>query len=183
MGGLDNIFKWEFNGIIIGNESVLNLVHTEAQSGGNYTCTVSNFAGIDSAFTTLYVAPYVVTSLDEQVLATNGSTLTILCDSAGFPTPIVHWIDMLNNVVSNSTLLEFNPAMFGDEGLYTCVSSADINGVVYTARNQTTVVGNNLLISFACHSIVVPLFKGTPEISTPIKKNALGPSYIERCIE
>ena len=125
----------------IGNGSTLLVTNIDASSGGSYTCFVSNAAGSDSAYTTLYVAPYIVTPLEEQTLTANGSSVNINCDVAGFPSPIVDWFDMANFRVSLTFLLQFSPVMFGDEGVYRCVSTADINGMTFYATTETTIVG------------------------------------------
>ena len=127
----------------IGNESTLVVMDIDASSGGDYTCTVSNAAGNDSASTTLYVAPYIVTPLEEQTLTTSGSSVNISCDADGFPIPTVRWVDMTNAEVVNTSLLKFNPVMFGDEGLYRCVASAEINGMSFTATDETILVGKH----------------------------------------
>ena len=141
LGGPDNTYLWMMNGDTLGNESTLIVMDIDASSGGNYTCTVSNAAGNDSASITLYVAPYIVTPLDEQSLTASGSNVNINCDAAGFPSPIVNWVDMTNMEVSNTSLLEFSPVMFGDEGLYRCVATTEINGLNFTATDETIVVG------------------------------------------
>ena len=140
-GGPDNVFQWEMSGNIVGNESILEVTDIDASSGGSYTCTVSNAAGSDSASTTLYVAPYIVTPLDEQTLTTNGSNVNVTCDADGFPTPTVSWMDMTNAEVVNVPLLEFNPVMFGDEGLYRCEATAEINGMNITTTDDTILIG------------------------------------------
>ena len=132
----------------IGNESTLLVTNIDASSGGTYTCLVSNAAGNGSASTTLYVAPYIVTPLEEQTLTTNGSNVNINCDVAGFPSPTVNWFDMANFRVSLTFLLQFSPVMFGDEGVYRCVSTANINGMTFNATTETTIVGmwyNNII--------------------------------------
>ena len=142
-GGPDNNYEWSKNGVVLSGETSANLTlnFITASSGGDYTCSVNNAAGNDSASTTLYVAPYIVTPLEEQTLTTNGSNVNINCDVAGFPSPTVTWVDMATNEVSNTSLLQFSQVMFGDEGLYRCVATAQINGMTYTATNETTLVG------------------------------------------
>lgn len=141
MGGPNNTFQWEKNGTIIGNDSILDLVAIDASYGGNYTCVVSNVAGADSASTTLYVAPYIITPLEKQILGTvDGSSVNINCPAAGFPTPTVNWVDVLNTEVSSTPQLWFNPVAFGDEGLYQCIASADINGTNFAAIDETTLI-------------------------------------------
>ena len=141
LGGPDNIYAWMKNENIIGNESTLALTDIDASSGGSYTCLVSNAAGNDSASTTLYVAPYIVTPLEEQTLTANGSSVNINCDANGFPVPNVHWMNMTNNEVSGSSLLQFHPVMFGDEGVYRCEATVVIDGLTFTATNETTLFG------------------------------------------
>lgn len=68
--------------------------------------------------------------------------MNINCVIAGFPTPSVKWIDNLGIEVSNSSQLELNQVMFGDEGVYHCVSFIVINGTNFTAMDETTVIGN-----------------------------------------
>ena len=123
---------------------MLEVMDIDASSGGDYTCTVSNAAGNDSASTTLYVAPYIVTPLEEQTLTTSGSNVNISCDADGFPTPTVRLVDN-NAEVVNTSLLEFSPVMFGDEGFYHCVASAEINGTSFTATDITILVGKHRL--------------------------------------
>ena len=142
MGGPGNLFLWEMNGYTIASDAIVDLVAINASYGGNYTCTVFNAAGTDSASTTLYVAPYIVTPLEEEILTPNGSNVNINCVTAGFPAPSVKWVDALDFEVSSSSQLEFSPVMFGDEGLYRCVASTEIDGNNITAVNETTLIGN-----------------------------------------
>ena len=150
-GGPNNSYSWEKNGVPISqNESILPLMDIDASSGGNYTCTVSNTAGNDSASTTLYVAPYIITPLEEQTPTASGSNVNISCDAAGFPSPTVNWVVMTNMEVSNTSLLQFNPIIFGDEGLYRCVASVEIDGLNFNATDETTLVGMFSVMIILC---------------------------------
>ena len=142
MGGPNNTFQWEMNGTIVGNDSKLTLIAIDASYGGNYTCIVSNAAGADSASTTLYVAPYIVTPLDKQTLAVNGSNVIISCNAAGFPTPTVSWIDPMGMEISTTSLLQFNPIIFGLEGIYRCVAENVVNQSTFNITDETTLTGN-----------------------------------------
>ena len=124
---------------------MLEVMDIDASSGGSYMCTVSNAAGNDSASTTLYVAPYIVTPLEEQTLTTDGSNVNISCDADGFPSPTVSWVDMTNAQIVNMSLLEFSSVVFGDEGLYRCVAIAEIDGINFTAMDDTILVGKHKL--------------------------------------
>ena len=150
MGGPSNLFVWTMDGNIIGNENIVNVTNIDASHGGNYTCTVSNAAGAESVSTNLYVAPYIETPLGRDILGINGSNLSISCNAAGFPIPVVKWVDMQDIEVSNSSRLQFSPVMFGDEGLYRCVATAEIGETIYIVMNETTLVGK-LALHF-CHA-------------------------------
>ena len=145
-GGPNNTFEWIKDAVILGNDKVLVIANVDAFSGGDYICTVNNAAGGDNAFITLNVAPYIATPLDEQVLTTVGSSLSISCDAAGFPPPTVQWTDTNDVMVSNSSLQAFDPVMFGAEGLYRCVASAEIDGMNFNASDETTLIGRPTFI-------------------------------------
>ena len=138
-GGPNNSFEWSKDGVVLTREinNTLTLSFITASSGGVYTCSVSNAAGNDSASTTLYVAPYIVTPLQELTLTKDGLVVNTSCDAAGFPSPVVNWMNMANVEVSSTSLLQFNPVMFGDEGMYRCSASSLISGTELIATNVT----------------------------------------------
>lgn len=144
LGGPRNLFLWEINGNIVGNDSILNLENIDASYGGTYTCIISNAAGNDSVSATLYVAPYIDNPIAEQTLAVNGSSVNIICSAAGFPIPNVKWEDLFGFVVSNTSQLNLNPVMFGDEGAYRCVATFEI-GEAFTTTTETTLIGKVLI--------------------------------------
>jgi hypothetical protein len=113
----------------------------DASYGGNYICVASNAAGDDSASAMLYVTPYIVTQLEEDILVVNGSRLNINCDAEGFPTPMVNWVAMLDVEVSSTMMLQFSPVLFGDEGIYRCIAASKINGTNYTTTDQISLNG------------------------------------------
>ena len=130
LGGPNNTFQWQMDGNIIGNDSILKVMDIDASSGGVYTCTVSNAAGSDSASTTLYVAPYIVTPLEEQTLTFNGSSINCICEADGFPLPTVSWDRNITGVAaSNNSELIMPVVTFGQEGIYRCLANVTINGV------------------------------------------------------
>ena len=143
-GGPNNTYQWMKDGTVLDDESdstiIVNVIN--ASSGGDYTCTVSNAAGNDSASTTIYVAPYIVTPLDELTLTFNGSSLNLTCVADGFPVPDVSWDrNMTDEVVADDSLLMIPTVTFGQEGVYRCLANATINGMNYEDSNITTVVG------------------------------------------
>ncbi len=162
-GGPTNVYEWRKDEIILISETnnTLKLNNIEVTSGGDYTCTVHNAAGVDSTTTTLYIAPY-ITPLDEELSAFNGSTINVTCEADGFPPPTVNWVNMTNMVVSNTTLLDFSPVLVGDEGIYRCVATLKVNGSSIDATDETNLIGmfqfliflQSLL--FATHYILFP---------------------------
>ena len=142
MGGPGNSFQWKIEGRVVGNESMLELVGIDASNGGDYTCTVSNAAGNDSDSRTLYVAPYITTPLEEFTLTSNGSSVNLTCEADGFPMPNISWDrNTTDEVVTNDTVLMISTVVFGQEGLYRCLASTSINGMVYEDSDLTTLVG------------------------------------------
>ena len=151
MGGPNNTFQWETNGSIVGNDSILDVMDINASSGGDYTCTVSNAAGNDSASTTLYVAPYIVTPLEEVTLTFNGSSLNLTCEADGFPVPTVSWDrNTTDEIISDDSLLIIPTVMFGQEGVYRCLANATKNGVDYEDSDIITVIGKWIDTVGAC---------------------------------
>ena len=147
MGGPNNVYIWEKYGEIVANESVLTLMDIDASSGGDYTCTVSNLAGNESATTTLYVEPYFVTQ-PVSVETSNNTEVNITCEAEAFPDPQYEWeksggAEMVRvGVVSvdSPNTLGFSPVVFGDEGMYTCVASITIDMVVYDESSNSSIL-------------------------------------------
>ena len=128
-GGPDNGYQWQYNGVVLMDETntTLTIDDIRAGNGGNYTCVVSNAAGSDSATATLYVAPAIVTQ-PTDILTRNGTVVNFTCEAESFPAPTYQWERYDETVVtfisiSNDPVLEFSPAVFGDEGRYRCVAS------------------------------------------------------------
>jgi hypothetical protein len=147
-GGPSNTYEWAKDEIVLDGETsdTLTLIIANGSSGGNYTCTVSNAAGSDSASTTLYVLPFIVAPLEEQILTVVGSFVRITCEAGGFPTPDISWVqvntDMTITQVSNSSLLEFI-VDFRNAGVYRCVAVAEIGGVLFNITNEMTLFGKS----------------------------------------
>ena len=142
-GGPSNAYEWSKGGRILNNEgdNTLMLNRIDITSGGNYTCTVSNAAGMDSTTTVLYIAPYIVTPLEEQTDTFNGSYVNISCDADGFPRPTVKWVNVTGMEVSNTSLLEFNPVVVRHEGGYRCIATLNVNDTDFTATDETILSG------------------------------------------
>lgn len=174
LGGPSNNFQWEKDGIVVGNDSMLELVDIGASDGGNYSCNVSNAAGHDTVTSTVFVRPYIITPLDSQVLTkVDGSALNITCDVDGFPGPSVMWfeiaIDGTERKVSNTSELRLSPVTFGDEGVYRCIAITEIDRTNYTTMDNTTLIGRvvqacaNLTAMIIAESIFIAFFLPTDE--------------------
>ena len=138
-GGPDNTYQWQNDGEDLMNETDTAVIisNITAMNGGNYTCVVSNAAGNDSATAVLYVEPIIVTQ-PTDILTRNGTVVSFTCAAESFPAPEYTWEEYDEesssfDTVSNGSVLEFTPAVFGDEGSYRCVAS-----LPGTSRNATS---------------------------------------------
>ena len=158
VGGDSNNYQWEKNGRIVGNDSMLNVLNIDASSGGDYTCRVSNNAGNGSASTTLYVAPYIVTPLEEVTLTSNGSNINLTCETQGFPAPNIIWdrnktdgivanvtdeivANVTDEIVATGPQLSIPSVVLGQEGAYRCLARATINGLDFEESDFTILIG------------------------------------------
>ena len=140
-GGPNISYQWQRNGVSLPNEisDIFVIVNASAASGGNYTCIASNVAGSGSYTASLLVAPTFITQpVNQQV--SNGSTTNFTCVAESFPNPEYTWEKYIEEsgsyyTVNNGSVLEFTPAMFGDEGSYRCVAS-----LPETRRNATSLL-------------------------------------------
>ena len=138
-GGPDNTYHWQNDEEDLMNETDTTLIisNITAMNGGSYTCVVSNAAGNDSATAVLHVEPIIVTQ-PTDILTRNGTVVSFTCAAESFPAPEYTW-EKYNegsssfNRVSSGPVLEFTPAVFGDEGSYRCVAS-----LPGTSRNATS---------------------------------------------
>ena len=127
IGGPDVFYQWQANGIDISGEIsiTLILINVNASTGGEYGCVVSNSAGDDSASTFVFISPYFTTQPENRG-GSNGSKLTLMCKAEAFPAPQYQWARVDGMAIRdavlgiNSTMLSFNPLMFGDDGNYFC---------------------------------------------------------------
>ena len=128
-GGPNNTYQWQNDeqDLMGETDTTLTVSTISAINGGSYTCVVSNAAGNDSATAVLYVEPIIVTQ-PTDILTRNGTIENFTCVAESFPAPEYTW-EKYNeetnsfDMVSNGPVLEFTPAVFGDEGSYRCVAS------------------------------------------------------------
>ncbi|XP_057660494.1 cell adhesion molecule Dscam2 isoform X15 [Diorhabda carinulata] len=103
-GDMPLSISWTFNGKIISEvgavtispfgtkTSVLNIDNVEGFHAGNYTCTVSNKAGVSSYSAELFVKvpPRWILEPTDKAFA-QGSDAVVECKADGFPKPTVTW--------------------------------------------------------------------------------------------
>ena len=138
-GGPNNTYQWQNDGEDLMNETDATLIvsNITTMNGGSYTCVVSNAAGNDSATAVLYVEPIIVTQ-PTDILTRNGTVVSFTCAAESFPDPVYQWEKHNEttgtfDTVMDGPVLQFTPAVFGDEGNYRCVAS--LQG---TSRNATS---------------------------------------------
>ena len=138
-GGPNNVYQWLRNGMntTIGSQPTLSLYLVDASEGGEYTCVVSNAAGISNASLTLYILPYIVTHPPRQVLATVPESVSFTCEASGFPAPSYRWDKIGDPGFKRFTQnLTFNPVNFSNAGFYQCVASIMVDMINYTAESN-----------------------------------------------
>ncbi len=135
MGGPNNIYRWQMDGKDIAsknfNNETLDLLNVNATNGGNYSCIVSNAAGSHSESTYLFIFPYFVTQ-PSNVMSTNGSEVSLICEVEAFPAPDYQWyrIDGMEiRAEIRSNILFINFVLFGDEGYYYCNATSQGNTI------------------------------------------------------
>lgn len=138
-GGPDNVYEWVRNGmnITIGSQPELLISLVVAEDGGEYTCIVSNAAGIANTSLSLFVQPYV--DIDppplQTILATVSETVMFYCVAFGFPLPTYRWNKVGDpGIVYRQQNLTFNNVSFDDVGMYECVATVTIDTVNYTVN-------------------------------------------------
>jgi hypothetical protein len=127
VGGPNNAYQWQANGVNLDNEilPILMLPNITVDSGGEYTCVVSNIAGSHSASTFLFVYPYFL-SHPGDVQVSLSSVILLTCDAVGFPSPEYLWqrvdgMQIMGNAVIDRRDLNIT-AKLGDEGEYYCIA-------------------------------------------------------------
>ena len=142
LGGPDNIFQWQKDGqeLFGESQSTLTLTDVNAADGGVYTCVVTNAAGNDSSDITLNILPYFIVQPND-ILTNNGDSQTPTCGAEGFPNPVYQWFRNDNQMVrsnltgDNSSMLLFDPVLFGDESDYYCTATS--NGISVNSTTAT----------------------------------------------
>ena len=125
---------------------MLTLSIVNASIGGEYSCVVTNRAGNDMASTFVFVSPYFVAQ-PVNTEGSNGSAINLTCRAEAFPEPEYQWgrvdgAEIRNQIMGiNSTVLHFDPLLFGDEGGYNCTAVSGIASV----QSQLAIITSKLL--------------------------------------
>jgi hypothetical protein len=138
-GGPNNTYQWQVNGTDLNRETlpVLRLHNITADSGGEYTCIVTNPAGSHKASTFLFVYPYFL-SHPGDMQVTLGSMILLTCDAVGFPNPEYAWTRADGRIVrsdsSDQRVLNITDMRFEDGGRYSCYASG--RGMNFQSRDS-----------------------------------------------
>lgn len=144
----DSTYQWQFNGGDLPGEVSRMLIISDVTlaDGGQYSCTVSNVAGNDTASTFLYISPYFTRQPTDRNAQNNEAGVTLQCIGQAFPSPQYQWRRVdgkpIREVIvsSNSTLL-FDPVLFGDEGGYYC----ELSSLQTTISSQNVTLTSKLM--------------------------------------
>jgi hypothetical protein len=153
MGGPNNTYQWQFNGTNLDEETLPTLMipNVTADSGGEYTCVVSNLAGSHNDSTFLFVHPYFLSHPGDMQVS-RGSVLLLTCDAAGFPSPEYLWqradeMHIMGNAAIDRRVLNIT-VKSGDEGEYFCTASS---GRISIQSQNAIVTG---IVSTHAHIII-----------------------------
>lgn len=154
-GGPSITYQWQRYGIDLPGETsdILLIANVSVVDGGDYMCIASNAAGSGNSTSRLLVTPTITTQPVDQHVS-NGSTVAFNCVAESFPDPVYTWEKYHKEnsslrVVSSGSVLQFQPAVFGDEGSYRCV--AHLPGTNRTVTSRLAVVNGKKSRSFVCN--------------------------------
>ena len=119
------------NNLLVGDGVISNSYNTTLSNyslGGTYTCIATNEAGSDMASVVVFIRPVVV---PEVVFASNGDDITLMCRTQMSPNSSISWekqntLGMFEALSQAGQTLVFRSITFGDEGIYRCVASVDM---------------------------------------------------------
>ena len=152
-GGPGNTFQWVFNGTALDVEydRLLLPYVTATESGGYYTCTVSNAAGSDNDTTAVFVYP-IITLHPTNSFVTQDKRGALTCEATSFPYPENQWVkvdgEIDTQLAINTPMLTFDITNYVEawEGDYICIATANGLTVEYRAA---TVFGECSMMFFS----------------------------------
>ena len=119
--------------------SSLTLTGVDSRDGGEYTCTATNEAGTDSSTAIVYVRPVVTPDL---LTATRDQMVSFNCTVQDSPMANISWEKMdefgdFTPLNVSDQILELT-VEFGDMGVYRCVVSTALFGVLNSSTSLLT---------------------------------------------
>ena len=167
-GGPQNMYQWSLNNDILPFETskTLQIFSITLLDAGEYTCTVSNEAGMDSVSATLYIPPRIISHpQDVETVALRNITFT--CTAEGFPVPVIVWNSperaeqgsgsggitddsLYSRVGVNGSLavsiLEISPASYSDFGPYYCVAMSMALMMEFSVESDHAILTGNVVV-------------------------------------
>ena len=146
-GGPNNRIQWHKNGLVLSNESssLFTITDITLEDGAEYSCLVSNTAGSESVNASLFIIPEIVQQ-PQSINTTNGTVIDFMCLATGYPSPVYHWEKVNSSgavvvmMVGITSIFNFEPVLFGDEGYYHCVAFLDeldtMDQMMYAAKSD-----------------------------------------------
>ena len=168
-GGPNNMFTWLLNGsAITSGTNNYTLISTEVFSiltinritapdhGGLYQCIAQNIAGNGSDTTFVFVSPRFLIH-PVQTLVISGMINNLTCEAESFPVPQYTWHKHEQDgrtldVGPDDYLLQFNPIVFDDAGIYQCIATS--NSITIYSNNATlygelNIYNINLMLTYS----------------------------------
>ena len=161
LGGPGNSIQWlrDDEDLTSETDNLLTLTNITVEGDGAvYTCVANNSAGMGSASVGLNISP--VIDLDPTDINTdNNETVSFACNARAFPPPVYEWVrvgDLLPESVTgeNTSMLTFNPVMFGDQGDYYCTATS--SGITVSSNTATLTSELVYTYSFLKHLFLLP---------------------------
>ncbi|XP_071802833.1 hemicentin-1-like isoform X2 [Asterias amurensis] len=165
-------------GLIIGPEGQLNFINASPDVQGNYSCVVSNSAGISGMLSSVsYIEKPVIAMTTHMKLAAPGAASTFLhCPSTGIPPPKTTWykdghdLSAMNFITIHANgSLEISSVQAIDRGDYICVvtndagSDSDTVNLEVGARPTILTIPVDIGVQYGHNVTMTCLARGTPQ--------------------
>ena len=174
-GGPHNMYQWSLNNVSLPFQTskTLQIFSITLHDAGEYTCTVSNMAGADTASATIYIHPS-ITSHPQDMETAAFSNITFTCAAEGFPVPVIVWNyparaeqgsgsggstddNLYSRVKVTGSLamsrLEISPVVYSDFGPYYCVAiSMALMMDLSVESDHATLTGKQYIL---CYSYLI----------------------------
>ena len=122
----------------------MSIQNISSNKAGEYACFAVNDAGDELVSVTVNLLPIILTELQDVMVSLNDS-VSFECIVDGFPTPSIVWQKLVNKefieLEENGTTLVIDPIQRDSTGLYRCLAYNTINGAMYSAMANATLLG------------------------------------------